>query len=629
MTTEAVIEIRGFKGINIREPVSLVQDDELVECINFDIGRAGELAKRTGFFTQHNGATLGLNSVRLVGQFHTFTHHQLIVQAGPSVWYSTNGVAWTKIGDFTASFGVQYVDKFYMVSPTGLIREWDGSGAGLLDQDTAKTVSTVGDWSNKLNATVSRDVTAVRLYPGQVATLKAVATAASQMQIKTTEGNTGRFLVNPGEAITFKVRARPNVTTRDIDAIINYWTSAGVFISSETVSVNCPNDAYTLIQGNHVVPATARYASFQLEVDAPAAAQEFNFADMSIQDASGREILNSPSGTFCQVFRDRLYVLNSDASDGSANSKLFFSEINNFNYNGWPSVNNLLVSPGDGDFLTCLSVIHDTLIIFKTESTWGLYVQGEPDSWVLRNMNPEIGCISKFTPREIEGFLYFVGPRGVYKTDGNLFEDISSNITPAFENRVVNLSNANLDCAAWWEDKYILLFNPTPSTRRYFVYHLRSGGWTEWEFTTVKPSYFVEIYSTNPSKGLWAGDLNATGKVFKYGDDIKTDDGSNYQCRIKSKHFDFGFPGKMKRAKWFAAELEGAGAVNWVNETEQGDKSIPVSISEAARKTFKVKGAEYFRSWSVEMNMTTSQAFTMYGISLAMHGKEKLIKTAT
>jgi hypothetical protein len=627
MPEEAVIEIRGFKGINIREPANMIQDDELIECINLDIGRAGELVKRTGFITQHNGDDLGLNSVRLLGQFHTVDYDQLLVQAGPDVFVSSDGTSWELIGTFDASHGVQYVDKFYIVSSTGLLREWDGDGAEILDADTATTVATVGAWENDLNATVTRDT--VVLHTGQVATLKAVATAASQMRIRTSVAARDRFLVNAGESISIAGKSRAAGATKNVELRIEWFDAANASLGTNQTTIASNADVWTDHVINVVAPANARKFRLYWEVDAPNAGQAFNFAVMSVRDASGREILNSPSGTFCYVFRDRLFVINSEGTDGTENSKVTFSEINNFDYTGWPSVNNLLVSPGDGDFLTALAVIHDTLIVFKAETTWGLYIQGEPDNWVLRNMNPEIGCISKYTPREIEGFLFFVGPRGVYKTDGNIFEDISSNILPAFDNRVVNLTNANLDCAAWWEDRYIVLFNPTPATRRWFVYHLRSGGWTEWEFNGIQPAFFQEVNTITPAKGLWAGDLLASGKVLLYGGDIKTDGGVQYECRVQTKQFDFGFPGKMKRAKWFAAELEGPGSVAWTNNTEQGDKNNPISQSVIDRKAHKVKGAEFFRFWSLSMSLTSDQAFSLYGVSLFMHGKEKIIRTGT
>lgn len=374
---ELPIDIKGFKGINLREDAGMVQDDELSECVNFDIGRAGELRKRTGFEVLHTGATLGANSVKLIGHFVTDTYSQIIIQAGGNLYWTTDFNTFTLIGAYTVSFGVQYSNKFYMVREAGTILEWTGA-----------------------------------------------AIAA---------------------------------------------------------------------------------------------------------------ITGSPNGSFCLVYRDRLFVLSSSAA-GSLNSRLYFSKVADFSATGWPATNFVDVRPGDGDFLTCLAVIHDVLLVFKSRTTWALYVQGLPENWILRNINPAIGCISKYTPREIEGFLFFVGPQGVYKTDGNIFEDISSNIFPLFRDRIINLTTANLDTAAWFDDRYILLLKPDASTSRYMVYHLRTGGWTEWVPSgNVTPAYFVEVYTASPAKGLYCGDLASTGKIFKYGGSGYTDAGVNYESRFITK----------------------------------------------------------------------------------------------
>lgn len=627
MGREDVIEIKGFKGINIRENPNMIQDDELVECVNFDIGRTGELIKREGFDLQNPTGTLGLNSVRLLGFFNTGTYHQILARAGNNLYRSNDGITYNLIGPTTVVFGIQYVDKFYMVSPTGFIVEWEGNGAQVLDADTRFATATVGAWVNKLNATVTRD--SAQFHEG-THSIKAVATAASQMQIETTPGINGKFLVNPNDGQYIFGWVRCDTTGRTVELKIQYYTAAGALISTDLIeSEVCSANTWTNLDSVMTVPATARYASLLWEVDSPAAGQVFHFDSHSWRDDQGREIKGSPSGTACYIFRDRLFVINSEGSTGELQSKVTFSEINDFSTSGWTSDNNLLVSPGDGDFLTAMSIIHDTLIVFKGQSTWGLYVQGEPDNWILRNLNPEIGCISKYTPREIEGFLFFVGPRGVYKTDGNIFEDISANISPAFEDRIVNLTNANIDCAAWWEDKYILLFNPTPSTRRYFAYHLRSGGWTEWEFGDSQPSFFLEINTTTPTKGLWAGDLALSGRVFKHGDNIRTDAGVEYECRIQTKFFDFGFPAQMKKAKWFAPEVEGAADIVWTNRTEDADKNVKNLASLAVRRAYKVGGAEYFRSWALAMAFTSDQEFAFYGLTLFMHQRKSLVASGT
>lgn len=469
--TELPVEIRGFKGINLREPEGMVQDDELVECINFDIGRAGELKKRSGFEVLHTGATLGLNSVQLVGHFLTDTYSQIIIQSGSNLYWTTDFNTFNLIGAYTVSYGVQYANKFYMVRAGTTILEWNGAAASA--------------------------------------------------------------------------------------------------------------------------------------------------------------IAGSPSGTFCLVYRDRLFVLSSSAT-GTLNSRLYFSAIADFSATGWPSTNFIDVRQGDGDFLTCLAVIHDLLLIFKTKSTHALYVQGLPENWVLRSINPEIGCVSKYTPREIEGFLFFVGSRGVYKTDGNIFEDLSSSIFTEFHNRTINLTTTNVDSAAWFDDKYILLLRPDPSTRRYFVYHLRTGGWTQWSpVDGITPAYFLEVHTTSPTKGLYCGDLEATGKIYRYGGTGYTDAGTPYTAEFTTKEFDFGMPSTYKRGKWMAGDFIGSGTVvvNYIVDAEEMSGGNFTSLSR--RGEHKIIGPGYFRVLTINCGVTNDSSFTVLGLTLYLHKKRSVVGSVT
>jgi hypothetical protein len=471
VSKEAPIEIRGFKGINLREPPGMIQDDELASCINLNIGRAGELVKRTGWAILHDGTTLGVNQVRIVGHLITDTVSQLIIQAGANLYWSPDGSTMNLIGAYTVEFGVQYNNVFYMVRSSGTVVSWNGT-----------------------------------------------------------------------------------------------------------------------------VAAT---------------------------------IAGSPSGTFCAVYKDRLYVLNTKAS-GSLTSRLYFSAIADFSATGWPASNFVDVRPGDGDSLTCLAVIHDLLLVFKTRSSWGLYVSGLPANWTLRNTNPEIGCISKYTPREIEGFLHFVGARGVYKTDGNIYEDISPNVQPVFRDRIVNLTSINIDVAAWWDDRYVLLMHPDPSTNRYLVYHLRTGGWTEWVPSGgILPAFFQEVNTGSPSKGLYAGDLNATGRVYRFGGGAYTDAGSNFDASFSTKEFDFGMPSVWKRGKWMQYEFDGTGTPTAVHVRE-GLASPPVELPDTPRRAaVKSVGPEYFRVWQLQFNMNSNGPFTYYGCTVYLHKKRAVVGAVT
>jgi len=566
---EAPVDIRGFKGLNYREPPGMVQDDELVKCINLNVGRAGELTKRTGFSLLHNGSTLGSRDVKLLGTYQTADYSQLIAHtSNDKLWYSENGADWEPVAtdvveyaynDLIAEFGFEDADV-----DIGGIEEitWGDGGLGCNDGGGVHTPA---------------------------------LTDGYRILFENTATSTYYYYTGRLGSLPFRCDD-PTWSNTDFTAEVGLQILIPIFLAAE-FAVQYVNKLY-------IVSDVGIY--------------EWNGSILS-------ETSPSPEGSFCTVYKDRLFVLSSDATE---NSRLYFSAIAAFET--WPSTNFFDVSPGDGDFIVACAVIHDLLIIFKTETTWALYVQGSPENWVLRNINPEIGCISKYTPREIEGFLFFVGVRGIYKTDGNIFENISESIEPLFDDRVVNLTTVNIDGASWWGGRYIVLLHPNPSTYRYLVYHLRTGGWTEWEIADdARPSFFIEVNSATPSKGLYAGNSTGSGKVYRHGDGAFTDAGVDYDCSFKTKDFDFDLPALMKRGKWMGIDVNAKGTVDISYEVEQESLENRIFSGTEKRRMHKVSGPGYFRVWSLEISNFSNADFIFYVATLWLHRKRSVIRENT
>lgn len=477
MTQEVPVQLRGFKGINVREDSAIIQDNELMDCLNFDLGRSGELMKRSGFEQVHSGSTLGNQSPLLLGHFLTDVYSQLLARSGNGLYFSNDGATWTLIhatkGD-EVTHGVQYAGKFYILRNNNVMMSWDG------------------------------------------------------------------------------------VTLTDITG--------------------------------------------------------------------------SPTGTVGVIYKDRLFVMNSRAT-GGLNSRVYYSKPGDLSSTGWVSTNFIDVSPGDGDFGVTFGIIQDLLVIFKGKSTWALYTNGAPVDWVLRNLNSQIGCISKKSVREIEGFLYFASATAVYRSDGTSFEDISEPISKVLRGRVVNLTNLNNDSFAFWEDKLICLLAPTPSTRRYMVFHTKAGGWTEWKIggaMPFRPKDFLEVRTTVPQVGLYCVDENPTGKVFRFGNPTSFNDaGARYVCRFATKQYDFDEPTMTKRGKWLSIDSVGKGKIDfdhWVNSEPLVSGILEIVT---VRAGIKFPGPGYFRTWQLELSIDTEGDFQLFTITLHMAMKRPIIKVAT
>lgn len=497
--SENTIELRAFTGLNTRDAPGRISDTALVECDNFDVGRAGELTRRTGFqglFAFPSGAAT------LLGYYQTSTHNQLLACVGGSeFWYSNNGGdVWSRItlsSESIIEYGVQYADKFYLVRRDNIILEWNGS-------------------------------------------------------------------------------------------------------------------SLVVISG-------------------------------------------TPSGSACFIFKDRLFVLNSYA--GALASRLYFSKVGDFSSAGWPATNFIDISPGDGDVLVGMAQVQDVLVIFKSLTTWLLYVSGDPITWTLRNSNPQLGCISKWTPKEIEGTLYFLSLRGVYSTDGITFDEESEAIQDKFIDQIISINDLNKSAAAWWEGKYILLASFTDiaaswdaqanrtwdslrfrtwdeigsSFYRLLVYHLATKSWSTWSSSDdFKPFNFLEIHQPAVYKSLLIG-TRLPGKQFtRYGKTLYTDQfrtPHNYLSRFKTKEFDFGSSTINKRGKWVGVESEGAGTLEYTNFVNGVAQVKQVISTVRKRAMYKLKGPQYFARWQAEYCYGGDTPVTFYGLSLVTHIKKKMARS--
>ena len=335
------------------------------------------------------------------------------------------------------------------------------------------------------------------------------------------------------------------------------------------------------------------------------------------------EIANSPYGEVAIAWKDRLFVMGAIANK----NRLYFSEPGDFT--SWPATNFIDVSPGDGDVLTAIAVIHDLLVLFKQRSTWGLYVSGAPSSWTLRNQNPEIGCMSKFTPREIEGLLYFVGHLGIYRTDGTGVEEISADLEPVFAYRVTGQGVRHQDAAALWQEKYVvrLLVNAAPESARIFIYHLRTGGWTEYVLGNLIPNQifnFLEVY-VNAPRGLYIGSLSS-GEVYRFREENDHQDaGGNYTCSMKTKDFEFGLPSLMKRGKWSLLDVntDPLTDVTLIYTVDGSDQSPITTANVGGRKPLKLPGPGFFRTLQFKVSVASDDYFQFYSLTLWLSRKSR------
>jgi hypothetical protein len=94
---------------------------------------------------------------------------------------------------------------------------------------------------------------------------------------------------------------------------------------------------------------------------------------------------------------------------GSDGVSLFYSNVGFPEQ--WNPDNSEAVNADDSDQITGIHAAHEVLIIFKRNAMYALY-GNDPDSWTIRQVSSDTGCVSHRSIRTIEGITYWWSLKG-------------------------------------------------------------------------------------------------------------------------------------------------------------------------------------------------------------------------
>ncbi len=150
----------------------------------------------------------------------------------------------------------------------------------------------------------------------------------------------------------------------------------------------------------------------------------------------------------------------------------------------------------ENDYLVGGAVVNLTMVIFKRKSIW-LLSGYSPESFTLRNLTYERGCVDQHSICEANGGVYFASQNGLEFFDGSEFHTIDapiSNIThPAIariagDDKVHLKTNIGRVQIEYFENGYLgVLFSEhsaetfaaTTNPNMLLLYHIASGNWAE------------------------------------------------------------------------------------------------------------------------------------------------------
>lgn len=146
---------------------------------------------------------------------------------------------------------------------------------------------------------------------------------------------------------------------------------------------------------------------------------------------------NPPLGQYITHWKERVWLARTPTEPSAVYFTDLTDEISGSNVDpsistsAWNTLNAIYIAQEDGSPIYGIKVYRDSLFVFKETGIWRILFETAYNINVVKSVS-NVGCRFQDSIVELDNFLYFVGPDGIYKFDGNDAVRISDNIQQYF-----------------------------------------------------------------------------------------------------------------------------------------------------------------------------------------------------
>lgn len=261
---------------------------------------------------------------------------------------------------------------------------------------------------------------------------------------------------------------------------------------------------------------------------------------------------NMPDGDIITVFKDRMWI--AEGRDSTNHGTRLYRSRTLADPSLWQASNDFIdVGSGDGQNIVNLAVYFNTLLIFRTNSIYGLQYATDPASAVVALVVPNVGLSSKEALDQFESFIYFIFEDKAYEFSNNRAAQI--NVKVPFE------GDATLGVYLPYA---VSVFNRRVIFSYYekmYVYNLRTRTWTTWSSTVFGPIGQIikqetgsgaAVGITHKSVAVAAG-AGRTAETLRITDETANVT-ENMTCIVQTKNFNYQASSVYKRLFWWGID---------------------------------------------------------------------------
>lgn len=263
-------------------------------------------------------------------------------------------------------------------------------------------------------------------------------------------------------------------------------------------------------------------------------------------------IANMPKGSSAIIYKERMFI--AVGSSALANtSRLYFSQPGDLsNATGWPSSNFIDVRSGDGQDIVDICIFQDTIVVFKTASTYIFAYDSSPAKGSVRIVSPSIGIGFLHCWAVYENSLVVYHNGSVYAVTNWQYEKLNIKVPFAYINAHVS-SNTIGVTVSLLGDRVVVRYYDS-----YYVFGMKTRAWTTWSSSILVDQFIKNpvFDSTTGMAQYFAGScLNTVRALYSFKDGYTLTDSESMACSVRTKTMDFNIGYAFKRLFWWGSDV--------------------------------------------------------------------------
>lgn len=274
-------------------------------------------------------------------------------------------------------------------------------------------------------------------------------------------------------------------------------------------------------------------------------------------DAGYAAVATMPRGYAACIYKERMFIAASVNNDTTSINRMKFS--NPANPGTWTSTDTFDVNAGDGQDIVSLAVFDNSIVIFKTDSTYIYAYESSPTKGQVQPVSQTIGANNNYCVAEYENNLFVMHEDKVYRISNWQWEHANLKVPFKYVNtEALGVSEGTAVAAVG--NRILCRYYNT-----YYALGTKTGAWVEWSFGDGVTSFFPTDFTRDPSldpvvgsSRYFAANRNsATDQWFIFIDsfDATARTEGNFKINLVTKAYDYGVPYGFKRLYWWGVDV--------------------------------------------------------------------------